>query len=338
MRRFARNCLRTLLFPVLGLGITLAAPVQATSASDTAQEPYAAALARLQQYDRQLQSTGWRLAAGNAPFCADARPAIGLLLQDMMAYADPDNVRAAIGIDGDVAVQALAEGGPAALAGLMPNDEVLAINGQTMAQYPVSGARDYRRLEALHDRLDEALAKSGRVTLRIRTGATPARNVTIHGVPACPSRFEILTGKGGAQADGTRVVIGHRFGKSGRAADGLSDDEYAAVVAHELAHNLLGHRAHLDEVGRGWGRVRRTEREADRLSVWLLANAGYPPESGPRLMGGWGRKRDIGFLKIPTHEGWSTRVTNMQEEITRLHEALRQRGVADWSRDFVREE
>ena len=333
MSRLARISLPSL--AAIALGFATCGMAVAKEAGD---EAYVAALARLQQYDTRLQSVGWRLAAANAPYCKDARPAIGLLLQDMMSYHDPDGIRAAIGLEGDVAVQALADNAPAARAGLLPGDEVLAIDDSALAGWPVNGAGDYRRLASLHDLIDEQLAAHGRITLRLRTGRMPSRDVTIHGEPACPSRFEVLTGKSGAQADGTRVVIGHRFGKGRGAADGLDDEEYAAVVAHELAHNLLEHRALLDKVGRSWGKVRRTEREADRLSVWLLANAGYRPEAGPKLMSGWGRRRDIGFLKIPTHESWDKRVANMEAEITRLHQALRLRGEADWARDFVPEE
>ena len=337
MQRLARIGIPSL--AALALGVIGCGPAAAQDAAqEAAKQTYAPALARLQHYDTRLQSVGWRLTAANAPYCADARPAIGLLLQDVMSYSDPDGVRAAIGLEGDVAVQAVAENAPATLAGLLPDDEILALDGQSPASFPVSGAGDYQRLTALHDRIDAILARHGRISLRVRSGTAPARDVVIAGVPACPSRFEILTGKSGAQADGTRVVIGHRFGKGRGAADGLDEEEYAAVVAHELAHNILRHRSHLDEVGRSWGRVRRTEREADRLSVWLLANAGYRPEAGPKLMGGWGRRRDIGFLKIPTHESWDERVASMEQEITRLHQTLRLRGQADWARDFVREE
>lgn len=303
-----------------------------------AEDNRAAPLVRLQQLDARLQSIGWRLASANAPYCTTAQPAIGLLLQDMRGYNNPDLVRAMIGLDGDIAVQAVAKDSPAALAGLAPNDEILAIGGQDVASWPAASARDYQRLVALHDRIDELLAKTGQIALKLRPKGADIRNVVITGTPACPSRFEILTDKDDARADGARVVIGHRFGKGRSAADGLEETEYAAVVAHELAHNLLGHRAHLDDVGRNWGNIRKTEREADRLSVWLLANAGYAPEAGPRLMGGWGRKRDIGFLKVPTHDSWNKRVALMEQEIIQLRASLRQHGDANWARDFLREE
>ena len=75
----------------------------------------------LQARDIQLFRIGWKLATGNAPYCADARPAIGALFHDAASYGKPDRVRAELGLVGDIAVQAVAPGSPAAAAGLIVN-------------------------------------------------------------------------------------------------------------------------------------------------------------------------------------------------------------------------
>ncbi|MGN6498032.1 MAG: PDZ domain-containing protein, partial [Tsuneonella sp.] len=168
------------------------------------------ALADLQADDARLQSIGWRLVTGNARFCPDAHPAIGLLLQDMANYGAPDAMRAAAGIAGDVAVEAVAAGSPAARAGLAPNDEVLAIDGASMAALPPAKAGDWQRLTSLHDRIDAALAADGSVALRWRDGAGE-HNTAIAGVPACPTRFELLARGSKAAADGNRVRFGRGF-------------------------------------------------------------------------------------------------------------------------------
>jgi predicted Zn-dependent protease len=64
-----------------------------------------------------------------------------------------------------------------------------------------------------------------------------------------------------------------------------SDDELALVLAHEMAHNILGHPARLRalnvprgpsrSLGKSGRHVWQTEEEADRLAVKLLAAAGY---------------------------------------------------------------
>ena len=66
----------------------------------------------------------------------------------------------------------------------------------------------------------------------------------------------------------------------------------AAVLAHEFAHNVLKHRAwHEANGGRKRASVRLTEREADRLSPWLLANAGLDPRGGVEFFKGEGCER-----------------------------------------------
>ena len=289
--------------------------------------PARAALAALQRADARLLAIGWRLATGNARFCADAQPAVGLLLQDMAGYADPAAVRAAAGIEGPVAVQAVAPGSPAAAAGLRANRPVAAIDGVALAGLPAGERSDWRRLAAIHALIDRSLAEDGGVTLTLGGG----ESVNLAGVPACQSRFELIAGDDAA-ADGARVVIGRDF-------PGLDypEDEFAAALAHELAHNLLGHPAWLDARGRKRGDVRATEREADRLMPWLLANAGYDPAASVRFMRRWGPEHGGGLFRKRTHEGWDERAEALEAELARVEAATAPDGAADWSRRFARE-
>ena len=315
---------------LIALGLVVTAPARA------AEQSIQAALAELQHDDARLQSIGWRLAVGSARFCPDARPAIGLLLQDMQNYTQPGQVRAAAGIRGDIAVQAVAEGSPAALAGLLPNEEILAIDGQKVSTIPDPKPRDHRRLYALLDRIDEGLKRSGMILLQVRATDGAVRELLIEGVPACPGRFVLLTGNAKAEASQGNVFIGERFADNGRPGDALGDEEYAAMVAHELAHLLLRHGAWLDKAGRDPQMIRQTEREADRLAIWLLVNAGFDPEAGPRLMGSWGRRSNSGLRLRSTHDGWRARLELMSQEVRRVRTILKERGAADWSRDFIR--
>jgi predicted Zn-dependent protease len=103
-----------------------------------------------------------------------------------------------------------------------------------------------------------------------------------------------------------------------------------------LAHNVLGHRDRLNAIGRTWGNIRATEREADRLSVWLLANAGYDPAAAARFMSRWGPANDHGILSSPDHDRWRTRLQLIEQELAAL---ARARGTdpqaeANWPRDF----
>lgn len=301
-----------------------ATPALADEADDRA------ALATLQAEDLRLQTIGWTLATANARFC-DARPAIGLLLQDMANYEQPARMRAAAGIAADVAVEAAVPGAPAALAGLSPNEEIVAINGRAMAALPPAKAGDWRRLTSLHDAIDAALARDGAVRIAWREAGT-VREADITGVPACPTRFELLDSGGRAAADGTRVVIGRKF-----AGFGYPEDELAAALAHEFAHNLLAHRRWLKGAGRKARNIRATEREADRLMPWLLANAGYPPDAAVRFFRKWGPGNDGWIFRAPTHDGWDERAAFVEGELPQIAQLMARAGAADWRMHFRRE-
>lgn len=290
-----------------------------------------AALVRLQQEDARLQSIGWRLATGNAPFCTP-RPSIGLLLQDMANFTDPSPMRAAAGISGDVAVQAVAAGSPAEIAGLAANDEILAIEGRAMADLPPAKAGDWRRLASLHDLIGTALDRNGEVRIAFRRGGAHRRDLTIRGVPACPSRFELIEDSGRAVADGKRVLIGRKF-----AGLAYAEDEIAAAITHELAHNLLGHRAWLGEAGRKRSNIRLTEREADRLMPWLLANAGYSPDAAVRFFERWGPGNGGGIFRARTHDGWDERAAFIRGELATIATLRASGTAADWRTHFRRE-
>ena len=290
-----------------------------------------AGLLSLQADDLRLQSIGWRLATANAPYCDNAARAIGLLLQDMANYAAPARMRAAAGIAGDVAVEAAVPGAPAALAGLDANDEIIAVDGKVMADLPRAKANDWKRLASLHDMIDTALARDGAVRIAWREAGGGEREATIAGTPACATRFELLDGGGRAVADGKRVVFGRKF-----AGFDLAEDEIAAAVAHEFAHNLLAHRQWL-KGQRTTKNIRLTEREADRLMPWLLANAGYDPAAAVRFFRKWGPGNDGWIFRAPTHDGWDERAEFAAAELPKIAALTGSGKPAEWRTHFKRE-
>ena len=319
----------TLRVPLVALGLLTfalgAAPAQADLADDRA------GLLTLQAEDLRMQSIGWRLATGNARFCAP-KPAIGLLLQDVANYLEPKRMRAAAGIAGDIAAQAVVPGSPASLAGLAPNDEIVAIDGRAMAALPAVKAGDWRRLTGLHDAIDAALARDGAVKIAWRDKAGGMREAAVPGVPACPTRFELGSSGGRAVADGTRVIIGRKF-----AGVGYAEDEFAAALSHEFAHNLLAHKLWLRGKGRSVKNIRVTEGEADRLMPWLLANAGYAPDAAVRFFRRWGPTGDGWIFRARTHDGWDERVDAAQGELAQVSALMTREGAADWRAHFRRD-
>jgi len=323
-RAWARAWASALAGAVL-LAATIAPPAFAA-------EDISSGLKTLQQRDELVQSIGWKLITGNAPFCTDTRPAIGLLLQDVAAFGRPDAVRRAMNLSGDIVVQARAAGSPVEQAGLPVFAEVLAIDGQSMLDLPAAGKERWQRLAELHRKLDTALVARGEVEIAWRSAGNAPNVSTLVGRTACATNFEVIAGSRRVSANGVRVAIGSKF-----TGFTYPEELVAAAIAHELAHNLLGHPAWLDANGRSQSRIRLTEREADRLMPWLLANGGYDPAAGERFMRTWGPGNDGGVFRGRTHDGWDERAGFIAAELPLIQRSKIVRGAADWASDFVRD-
>jgi hypothetical protein len=324
MRAFRRCAL------ALALGTAATASVPHAAAHQAAEQ--SAAFDALRASDVRVLSVGYRLATANAPFCRATENAAGLTLHHVGQYPDAAAARAAFGFARDYAVLALVGDGPAAHAGIRTDDAVAALNGARFVPAPadlegIDQPEAYRPVAWADAKLRDAL-DAGPVTLTVlRDGQTV--DVSFAGTPACRSRFELRpSGQYGASADGD--IVGITVPMLAFMAD---DDELAAILAHEMAHNLLEHRRRLNAAGiqRGLlqqlGRNARltlaTEIEADRLSIWLMANAGYDPGGAIRFWTRYGRQRGKGIFSAPTHYRWKKRVGLFEEEIAKLAASAR---------------
>lgn len=324
MMRFA--LLAALLAAPASAGVNEAAPDTNTRIDYAAER---AAIARYQDANQRLQDAGFRLARANAPFCTRVIPSIGLQLHDLASYGGPAVARAALGMTGDFAVQAAAAGSPAALSGAFArNREIVRLEGFDPNLWPASPPLDWQRVTRAADHIDAMLTEHGGITIAFAGGG----EARVLPVEVCASRFDLYAGEERAYADGARVMFGGN-------SPGFAYDEpvFTALVAHELAHNVLGHDAWLDRNGRRDRNVRRIEREADRLVPWLLANAGYDPSAGEEFMRRWGKAHDAGLKLRRTHDGWDERAANMAAEVPQVRALLASEGKADWPRHFRRE-
>jgi len=273
-------------------------------------------LRALQRMDVALATTGYRLATANVALCQDRQPASGLLIHGIEQYGPAYRTAAAdlFSLGSAPGIAAILPGSPAERAGIRPGDELRAINGAPLPPEP--RGHDFTRIAAVLDRLDAALA-AGPVTLGLARGP-----VTLAGIPACASRFQVTpSDKLAAGADGRIVEI-----DSGLMAYANDGNEIAVIVAHELAHNILGHPARLDrdgvsrraKIGKDAGKIRETEIEADLFSLRLLANAGYPLEAAPAFWRRFGKQHGFGIFSDSTHLRWKKRVALIEAEIARL--------------------
>ena len=313
------------LFLVLTL-ITAVQPFPAWAAEQNGQEidsQTVLALKTLQRLDQRLHAAGYKLVSANAEFCERTVPNLGFLLHDLNQYGDTATARFAHDFSSAIAVNAVAPDSPA--AGLEVGDSLIAINGLLVEGIAIDEEKlaeeqaEYRRIAAINVMLRKAAAK-GSIQLSILRGGLH-QDIEMTAAQTCPSQFQIRVSEDrDASADGKMVSI-----SSTLAEYVLSDDELAAIAAHELAHNLLRHRDRLNaqDVNRGFfgqfgksaNRIKATEIEADRLSVWLMANAGYDPQAAIRFWTRYGKEHGKGIFSASTHYRWKKRVKLFEEEI-----------------------
>lgn len=283
-----------------------------------------ASFEKLRESDSRIHSISHKLRTANAAFCENTQYESGILLDDAARYGDPAAVRTANAIDGDIFIHAIAEGSAAARAGLMAGQEVVSLSGYEVTQATFDPEQSWLRAGELNAML-AGFAEEMTVTL-----ASIDTPVALRSELACTGYVELVPHYSRATTDGVRVSIGRDF-------VGLTypDDELAAVIAHELAHIFVGHTQWLKSRGKKRRDIRQTEREADRLMPWILANAGYDPAAAARFMRRWGPDNNGGLRLWRKHDGWDERLAMIEAELPKIRASLARDGTADWKRDFT---
>lgn len=281
-------------------------------------------LAAMQGRDARVATIAWRLQSASVGLCRTAATLPGFNVHSLAQYAPGDRarVKAALGLDGRPTVLAVVQGSAADKAGLRAGDAIMAIMGQptgdtlpAQARYDVTGDAETR--------IETALAAGGPLVLDTVRGGRATR-VTIAGDSGCASQVQLIGGRGlVAQADGLYVQL-----SEGAVALAGDDDGLAALMAHELAHNFLEHRARLDAAkvsrgifagfGKGGALLRASEFEADRLSVWIVARGGYSLDAIVPFWQRWARRTDLGPLNAPSHPGWKDRLARIDAAIAEV--------------------
>ncbi|MEH3046133.1 M48 family metallopeptidase [Sphingomonas adhaesiva] len=278
----------------------------------------AAAEPTLLEADTRLARIAWRLTTANAALCRERQPVTGATLHAVDQY--PAGAFGAAP-PAPVMVELVVPGTPADRAGVKENDGLLAVAAQPVPAPATSGAitsatRNAAQAMIAARPLDAALP------LTIRRGATTSV-VTVQPVPGCRVEFEVLAGnKIGASSDGHVVQVG------GRLFQLFDDDQVAVVVAHELGHVVLAHRARLEAAGVTWGLLsefgrngrlfRRTETEADLMGAYLLRNAGWDPRIAITFWHDQGGKVDGGLFRSRTHPSSKARAAAIAAELATL--------------------
>jgi hypothetical protein len=295
----------------------LTAPVAPASAPRIDADGYRA----LRAIDLRLATIAHRLVTANAPLCDRTQPAPGVVLHAIDQYDPAEHavVRQVFGFVRPVSVEAVVPGGPADRAGLVADDGLVSIQGRPMPA-PRSGSATSATRDAAVAIL--AATPAGPAPWTIDRGGT-ARTLTIDAPAGCRAAFEVLLGPAMAASSGGHTVqIGVRF------FERYTDEEVAAVVAHELAHTVLRHRVRLEAAGVKWGLLsefgrngrlfRRTETEADLLGAALMRNAGYDPAVAVSFWRDHGGDVDGGLFRSRTHPSSKARADAIAAEIATM--------------------
>jgi len=289
-----------LLLPFVA-AMLVSAPPQASSA-----EPLRAA-------DARVEAIADRIARAATPWCAERAPLPGWVLHHLAEY--PASLRADLvaiyALDKGPGIVAVAPGGAAAAAGLLPGDTIVAVEGESieMGALPTRESREPgSRIEVA---IDAALARSP-TRLTVRRGGDP-REVVLAAPAACPTHVRI------ARAESENAFADGRYATFSAAlvARTLRDDELAAIVAHELAHNYLGHYAARRD-GRDRRPMRQQEAEADAFALRLMAAGGYDPHAAIAFFARMVTWNPLDAIGLGTHYARGKRLTALRDELARM--------------------
>ncbi|MDQ2820278.1 MAG: M48 family metallopeptidase [Pseudomonadota bacterium] len=240
-----------------------------------------------------LQDRLYRVAAplliNNAELCkGQARNLLGFTAKNRYSYGSGfnDAANAAFGMTERLQVTLVLAGSGAAKVGLRVGDGLVAAAGKTLPTGPTalaSAGAVFGPIIAARSALPLSVERNGEL-----------RDVTVPVTRACAFGIELGNADSiNAYADGSRIMV-----TRGLIAFTRNDNELAIVVAKSMAHNILGHAnmqrnaATIGDIIDSLGSVRpdtsmligsggikampvELDIAADRLSLYLLARAGY---------------------------------------------------------------
>lgn len=229
-----------------------------------------------------VATIAYRLGAANANLCTDQQMLTGMVVHDLSQY-DPGirpAVARAFALGGGIGVIQIVPGSAAERAGLRIDDEIVAVGNQSVVDPAAIAQRQksYARMDRFSALLQRALA-SGTTELVVRRADRLLR-VDLHADRGCGGQLSMINSREqNAWSDGAHVMV-----TSGMMRLARSKDELAFVIAHEMAHNILGHSRTASEgifgLGFGISRARRAELDADQFAVRIVSAAGYTPLGG----------------------------------------------------------
>lgn len=296
------------------LGLAAVIMSAASAAGSIGGGAQSAMLEQLRNEDLRVATIAFRLATKGRSLCSRSEYLSGLIIHTAGQYAPSAraSVQTVFRLDGGAGIEAVVPGSPADVSGVEANDQLVKVDDQPVVIADELAKADFTATARLLDQLDAAIDR-GSVRLQLRRGDASVER-TLTGVAGCASRIQLVPGKAhNAGADGRTISL-----STAVLRDVASDDELAFVIAHEMSHNILGHRDRLDAagvarglfsgMGRSASKVRQTEEEADYLALYLMTAAGYDPTDAASFCGRFEHAHGWGILADATHLNGAVRV------------------------------
>src|SRR5690349_9054236 len=199
---------------------------------------------------RRVDDLGHVLLAVATPYCRGAvTVGTGVRLANVNSFPSSyEDAARAIGFSDTVVIVSVARGSAAARAGIAVGDRVIGVNAGTVPRGPNAAAQLARAITTVGPTAPRLTLRRGDTTFlmdaagrheaRARS-ATPSSDThvtvpadTVCGYNLIASRKDEIN----AWADGSNVTV-----TSAMLRFVVDNDELAAVLAHEIAHNALGH-------------------------------------------------------------------------------------------------
>lgn len=308
---------------------------EARPAPNPAQIVVSPAETQAMQATLALQNRLYRVAAplmiGNTELCrSHARSLLGFRAKNRYSFAPglADAAQAVLGVNERLRVTDVLPGSGAAKAGLMDGDILVSAEGKPFPTGP-HAERDAATL------LGPLMTDTGALRLTVLRGEQEVA-LQIPPTEACAFNVEVgNTDLVNAYGDGFRILL-----TRGMIAAVRDDQELAYVVAREMAHNMLGHPLRMNQQATAGGIIDNLARPrpdlstmsglsglrpmppsfdvaADRLSVYLLARAGYKLDG---LVPFWRRMATTYPTSIPNaysalHPATERRIATLEQAV-----------------------
>lgn len=245
------------------------------------------ALIRQNNHLKRLARVAKPILTENAELCPRIKPYYGLITHSAESYSKHIRKDAAdlLGLGDEPIILHVIQDSPADKAGIQTGDIILDDDDT-----PISAAA-LRKLNT---------EDNGQSRLRIQRGSEDIE-VEVQTIPACGYSLGLRNSDAvNAFATGRSIIV-----TTGMMDFTQSDEELAAILGHELAHNTMGHiRKIITNTVLSVFATRYTrpfESEADYVGLYYAARAGYDVENAEDIWRRIGERHPRGIGRAKTH-------------------------------------